>query len=532
MTMSQPPRADAGVVIVGAGPVGAVLALELAHHGVPSTVLERSVEATRHPKMDFLNARSMELLRRLALHDALHARGVPPDQDLRFLWTRSLAGDPVDDWSFPSAAELGRLMAKTNDGTLPREPYLRVIGSTLEEIVRAQCRESPLIDLLEGWKLVGFTQDDTGVDIEVSRRGGGTERIRARWLVGCDGANSVVREAAGIGADQLGPVTQNVNVYFRSGDPALVRHGRYFLAVGASGLTLVSRDGADTWTGVFPRPGAEPFTGDPVPFLRRAAGLDFEVDEVLSVANWENKLSVAGSYRAGRVFLCGDAAHQYFPSGGHGANTGLADAVDLGWKLAAQDAGWGGVSLLDSYEAERRPVALFNREMCFNLMEVWRRFMFLNRDGASDVQLAGYLEHQRYQGEALGIHAGYRYRGSPVIVQDGSAEPRWSIGAIVPTTWPGSRAPSVRLLDATEIYDRLGQGFTLVDFSTDGAGAPLAAAAGAAGIPLRHLRLDDPPARAVWERDLVLVRPDHHVAWRGDAFPADPQAVLRQVTGR
>src|SRR5262249_23214899 len=160
----------------------------------------------------------------------------------------------------------------------------------------------------------------------------------------------------------------NCNVYFRSSDPALTKYGRFFLATISTGLTLVSRDGADTWTAVFPIAEGQALDGGPTATLRSLLGVDFSIDEVMSIANWENRLAVASSYRRGSAFLAGDSAHQFFPAGGHGANTGIADAVDLGWKLAAVLNGWGDPALLDSYQSERRPVALFNREMCFNLM--------------------------------------------------------------------------------------------------------------------------------------------------------------------
>ena len=430
--MTRSSRSHDAVVIVGAGPVGSILALELARHGVPSVLIERSTGVSRHPKMDYVNARSMELLRRLGLADELREVGVPTDQAFNFLWTRGFDQEPVAEWSSASVDVLRETMATRNDGTLPREPYQRVIGSRLEDLTRRRCREAELIDLREGWSFVGLSQDDAGARVEVADRAGRTEIVHGRFAVGCDGAASAVREAVGIEVDEIGPVSQNCNVYFRSSDPALLAHGRFFLAVVSRGLTLVSRDGEHMWTGVFPLMDGKPFDGDPAEVIRSRLGVPIEIDEVMSVANWENRLAVARTFRAGRVFLAGDSAHQFFPSGGHGANTGIADAIDLGWKLAAVINGWSAAALLDSYEADRRPVALFNREMCFNLMEVWRRFIFLDRTGSSRAQLAGYLEHQRFQASNLGIHLGYRYNGSTAVVGDGGRSRR------------GDRTPSRR----------------------------------------------------------------------------------------
>lgn len=521
------------VLVVGAGPVGSVLALELAHHGVTCTVIEQSTTASRHPKMDFVNARSMELLRRLGLADELRELGVPPDSPFNFQWTHGLADPPIAEWTHWSVTEFRDRMAATNDGSLPREAPQRVIGSRLEDLSRQRCRSADLVDLREGSAFAGLQQHADGVSVDVvDCASGRQEVIRARYVVACDGARSAVRHSAGMQVEEMGPVSQHCNVYFRSADPALVRHGRFFLTISSRGLTLVSRDGGSTWTGTFPLAPDEPLSPDPIRHVRDRLGIHFDVDEVISVARWENRLDVARTYRSGSVFLAGDAAHQFFPAGGHGANTGIADAVDLGWKLAAVLRGWGGEDLLDSYEAERRPVGLINREACFNLMEVWRRFMALARITSSPRVLAGYLEHQGYQIKNLGIHCGHRYADSPIVCPEDGPEPPWEWQQIVPTTWPGGRAPSVRLDDGTELFDLLGDEFTLVDCSGRGAGEPLVAEFRRAGVPITHLIVDDANVASTWERTLVLVRPDQHVAWRGNEVPGDVTAVLHQVTGR
>jgi len=526
------PTVEAKIVIVGAGPVGTVVALELAHHGVRSLLLDKGTAASPHPKMDFLNSRSMELLRRLGLSEELRAVGVPGDQELNFLWTQGFGDAPIAEWHGASVDQLREQMAEVNDGTMPCEPYQRVIGSRLEELARRRCRDNDLIDFREGWAVTGLTQDDDGAALEVFDRPADTaHQVRARYVVACDGANSAVRRELGIETDEIGPVSQNTNVYFRSTDPRLLQHGRFFLAVSTLGLTLVARDGAGTWTGVFPRHDGKPFEGDPVPVLKRTLGIDFEIDEVISVADWENRLAVTKSFRAGSVFLAGDSAHQYFPSGGYGANTGIADAVDLGWKLAAVVGGWAEPGLLDSYEAERRPIALFNREMCFNLMEVWRRFMLLTVMRVSRAQLAGYINDLERVNNSIGIHFGYRYHLSPIVAHEDGPEPAWDPRRIVATTWPGGRPASVRLEDGRELFDQFGTGYTLVDLSDSGAGADLVAALEKRGLPIAHLHLQDPAVRKVWERDLVLVRPDQHVAWRGDESPADPAALIAKLTG-
>lgn len=498
-------------MVIGAGPVGAVLALELARHGVASTVIERSHAAPLFPKMDFLNGRTMELLRRLGLASLVRSVGVPGSYPANFVWTAGLDRPPVAVWPYPAPDEQDPLVA-----------YLRIPGSVLEDTLRDQLRRHPLVDLREGWTFVSLGS----AGAVVRSPDGELQELETPYLVGCDGAGSSVRRALGVDLPVAAPPTRRISVYFRSGDPALRPYGRAFVTTSSTGVTLVSRDEQDLWTASFEASEVD----DPMAVLRSKLRVDVAVDEVLAVSSWTGALAVADRYRVGSVFLAGDAAHQYYPFGGHGANTGIADAVDLGWKLAAVVQGWAGDGLLDSYEVERRPVALFNREMCANFLEVARRFARLSADGASVAHLAGFLAQETGQVSNVGIHFGYRYV-SPVICAEDGPPPRWDWGSVVPTTWPGGRPPSL-LVGGSPLFDLFGTGFTLVDLSGVDAGAVLVKEAVRRGIPMTHLPVDDPSVLAAWERELVLVRPDQHVAWRGSDAPADWGAVLDQVTSR
>lgn len=524
------PAAD--VVIVGAGPVGCTLALELASHGIASVLVDRFAEASQHPKMDFLNGRSMELLRRLGVVEQIRQRGVDARHSFRFLWTTNFAEPVVSTWEYPSVAEIRDRMAAANDGSSPLEPYQRLPGSVLEDLLRREALAHPLIVMRTGWLFEELTADETEVMARfIDITSGRPAEIRSRFLIGCDGANSAVRDRAGIGVEAIGPTSRHCDVYFRSSDPALRRHGRFFLAVVAAGLILVSRDERDTWTASYPLADDAPMSADPVAVIKQRLGIEFTVDAVMSVIEWRGRLAVAESYRRGGVLIAGDAAHQFYPTGGHAANTGIGDAVDLGWKLAAVLSGWGGPCLVDSYDAERRPVALFNREMCFTLQDVWRRFPRLAAAGTPREYLAGFLSPQRFQIENIGVHFGYRYWGSPVVWHEEGPPPEWDWQRITPSTWPGGRPPSVRLAGDVPLFDELGRGFALVDFSVAEAGKGIVDRAARRGVPLRHVVVDDDNARAMWERDLVLVRPDQHVAWRSDKPPEDWDVVLEHVCG-
>ncbi len=524
---------DTPVLVVGAGPVGTVLALELARHGVPCTLIERSVTPSRYPKMDYINGRTMELLRRLGLAPEIRAGGVPPEHSFNFIWSRDFDEPPVAVWQYASPADVARRIEAVDDGSAPLEPYLRMQGSLLEEVLREQARRHRLVDMREGWRFLSLHEDDEKVNTFVVDTTTDTvHTIRAQFLAACDGANSAVRRSLGVPVQRVAPPTRHCDVYFRSGDPTLRRHGRAFLTIAARGLTLVSRDEADTWTGTFMLTDEASEAADPVATMRAKLGAEFTVDEVLNVAYWEGALAVAAWYRQGSTFLLGDAAHQFYPVGGHGANTGVADAVDLGWKLSAVVNGWGGPRLLDSYEVERRPVALFNREMCANLLEVWRRFSQLVAEGASREHVAGFLEQETYQLDNVGIHFGYRYSGSPVVWDEDGVPPPWDWRSIVPTTWPGCRPPAMRLSDGSALFDHFGTGFTLVDLSGAGAGERMAKEADRRALPVSYLAVNEERVRNAWERELVLVRPDQHVVWRGNAVPEDCDAVFDRACGR
>jgi 2-polyprenyl-6-methoxyphenol hydroxylase-like FAD-dependent oxidoreductase len=532
-TQSNPSKAQTPVLVVGAGPVGAVLALELARHGVSVLLLDSHAVVSKHPKMDYLNARSMQLLARIGVAAEIRAKGVAPQHPFNFIWSRNFNEPPIAVWNYASVSGLTERIASSEDGSLPAEAHQRMQGSMLEQILRDELRRQVLIDFREGWSFEDLSQDRAGVRVEVVERATGIRQsLSASYVVGCDGAGSAVRQAIGVGVSQLGPTTRHRDVYFRSSDPVLRRHGRAFLTIAAGGLTLVSRDEMDTWTGTVHLADEAVALLDPIALMRRNLGVDFTVDEVLSIVEWEGRLAVADSYRSGRVLIAGDAAHQFYPTGGHGANTGIGDAVDLGWKLSAVVQGWGGPLLLDSYEPERRPVALFNREMCGNLLEVWLRFPRLVDAGVDREHLAEFLRHEEYQMDNLGIHFGYRYHASPVVWHDNDPAPPWKWSAIVPDSLPGALLPAARLPSGEWLSDQFGLGFTLVDLSGEHAGKAVMESAAHSGIPMTYVNVDDSGIHSLCRKNLILVRPDGHVGWRADQPPDDWGTVLDTVIGR
>lgn len=525
------------VLVVGAGPVGMVAALSLARHGIPSVLVDENFETTHHPKLDFISCRSMELLRRLDLTDEIRSAGVGPEYPADVIWSTGLAGEPITVWRLPSVAEERRHIADRNDGTQPVEPGQRLSQITLEPILRARCRNHPLIELRCGWTFDALTQDDQGVtSILVNLMTGSQVRLRSRYVLGCDGASSRVRKSVGIGLKgfDVPELPNALMMHFKSRDlGTLHRHGRFWHYF-AFRYIIIAQDEADTWTvhvnGMDPAE-FDPPPADPEAFALSTMRTDLKIDKLLLTTRWRPSFLIADQYRAGRVLLAGDSAHQMFPTGGYGMNSGIADAVDIAWKIAAIVHGYGGPGLLESYEAERRPVGLHNMHTSHRHLGVHLKAGGLLREGAPLPAIASFIEAERGENEYRGVELGYRYNGSGIVCHDDAPQPPWHPHQYTPTTWPGGRPPSIVLDGGGPVFDRLGQGFTLIDFAGDGRADALLAAAGAQGLPVTHTVVTDAAARELWERDLVLVRPDQHVAWRGNQSPPDPAAVVRRIRG-
>ena len=275
-----------------------------------------------------------------------------------------------------------------------------------------------------------------------------------------------------------------------------------------------------------------------------------QIDEILVRSTYRPSIAIARSYAGskGRVYLAGDSAHQNIPTGGYGMNIGLGDGFDLSWKMAATLHGWGGPGLLKSYEEDRRPIAMIciERSGVHNGVHGKGAELLGLQGPLSELDPASYQAvrdsiHQHYQvhdgeNKDLGIEMGQRYESRICIPEKQGQAPQWLPSKYVPTTWPGSRAPHVFLEDGRPIFDLYGKWFSLVDFCPNGAGGAelLAAAATTLGVPMKHLQLaGEEHARKLWEENIVIVRPDGHVAWRGNAVPnrEDAVRILRTISG-
>jgi 2-polyprenyl-6-methoxyphenol hydroxylase-like FAD-dependent oxidoreductase len=530
------------VLIVGGGPVGLALAAELGFHGVACELVEQTDGAIVTPKMNEVNVRTMELCRRWGIADQVLDCPFPADYPLDVVFVTSLAGH-----------ELARMRrpGRSRQTPEPESPMRLQACSQIwfDPILRGFAQSRPGVRLRHRCRLERFESSSDGVTAEIADLASGArERVAADYLVACDGANSMVREALGIALAGDSVLGHPAHLFFRA--PGLLERcgrepGTFFLAIDRDGLwaniRLVDPVGAVWRLMVLDTDGHETAeTLDREGLLRRAIGKPVEV-EWLGTSLWTRRAVVAERYQAGRVFLAGDAVHQLSPTGALGMNTGIADAVDLGWKLAAVTKGFGGERLLASYEAERRPVGLRNVAMAaeFYLQheEFEHGFGTIEDDTEEGRALRRRCGDALVRGvgrmfRTLGLQIGYRYDGSPICVPDGSAAPPDDPATYVPTARPGARAPHAFLADGRSTLDLFRRGFVLLRFGADAPDvAAYVEAARNRGLPLEVVTLHEPAAAALYARRLVLVRPDGHVAWRSDEMPSDPVAVIDHVRG-
>jgi len=505
------------VLIAGGGPVGMTLARTLASFGIGCMLVERQSSTTRHPKMDITNGRSMELFRRIGLVDRLRAVAVPEENNFDVAWITTLTDRELHRFKYPSVVEKRAEILARNDGTQPREPAMRVSQVMIEPVLRDAIVNDPLVDAHWGVAFEDFVADGQGVICTLRTMAtGATEQVRCDYLAGCDGGNSIVREKLGIRLDGQANVAHRYMVHFHSeARDVLQAFGVAWHYQSAMG-TLIAQDDRSAWTLQMRMP-SDPNT-DPNAVLDAWVGTGNFARKILVANPWFTNLLLAQSYGGlsenGRVFLAGDAAHQYIPTGGYGMNTGIGDAIDLGWKLAAAIKGFGSANLLASYDRERRPVGLRNRLASERHTGVRLKIAELYQNERDlDALARGIAALGNAENESWGIEFGYRYDGvepNPLVYE--------------PTTAPGARLPSVVLKDGTFLYDQLGPWFTLICFGSADP-SPLIDASPA---PLTTVVIDDPAIAPIYEARLVLVRPDTHVAWRGNDC-RDGRAVWRAV---
>ena len=546
---------DVGVVIVGGGPFGLMLANELGRRGVSAALFDAKPSTAVNPQANATQARTMEHYRRLGFADEVRSLGLPADFPTDIAYFTRFARHELARFRLPSAREARERVARLSGSWSAAELPHRVSQKYVERVLRRHAEAQPTVEVRYGWRLTEFAETGDGVRARVVRTDDEAVRdVTARFLVGADGARSLVRKQLGIGwTGETGVVRDFFGgrmyaIYLSAPQfydavphpPAWMNvtfnpDRRAFMAAvdgkGEFAFHTQLRDGEDE---------SRITDADALTMFRAAVGARIDAT-ILSRDAWTaGHALVAERLGRGRVFLGGDAAHLFTPAGGLGYNTAIEDAVNLGWKLAAAMDGAGGSQLLRSYDLERRPAAERNTAYARGFAESLGRFtpeMGLEDDGATGERLrrqaGAYLErHGREEFDIPGITFGTRYGGSPVIAADGSTAPPDAANAYVPSASPGGRAPHLWLGDGRSLFDSFGLEWSLLRLGGDApAGEGIIRAARRRRIDLAVVDVPLAEARELYEAPLALIRPDQVVAWRG-FDDADAEPILELVTGR
>ena len=530
---------DVDVLIAGAGPVGLSLAIELGRRGIRCLAVERNDRVGYSPRAKTTNVRTREHLRRWGIADALRrASPIAPDYPPNVVFATRMNGRGLA--RFENAFN-----GRRDRNELYSEESQWVPQYTLEEVLRVHATSLPGVEVAFETELRHMAQDEAGVTAEVVHtRSGEVRQVRSAYLVGADGARSFVRGALGIGMSGDSGVVKNYSLIFRAPDLAARQtHGQaimYWLVNPDVPGLLGPMDQHGLWFFMATQlaDGIDPASVDGAELIRRGTGMTDLAVELMHADPWVAHSLVADAYSRGRVILAGDACHLHPPFGGFGMNMGIGDAVDIGWKIAATLQGWGGPGLIGSYAPERRPVHLRTiRESVANYATLGNQLVrpLIEEPGpegdavrreVGDVILA--TKGREFY--TLGLVLGARYENSPIIVPDGTVPPVEQCSQYIPSAHPGCLAPHAWLEDGSSLYDHFGMGLTLL--ATDGVAdvAGLQQEAARREIPLKLLAPGEPKLRESYQARFALIRPDQHVAWRGDRLPM-PGPLLDRVTG-
>jgi 2-polyprenyl-6-methoxyphenol hydroxylase-like FAD-dependent oxidoreductase len=525
------------VLIVGGGPIGLALAGDLGRRSVNALLVEQNENRMGSAKMLEVSVRTMEFCRQCGIAGAVRNWGFPLDHRLDSAFVTDMQGYEIGRVVTPSLAE-------QIASAFSPERSLPCPQTWFDPILQQYARSFPQIVMRHETKLESFVQDADGITATLlDRRASRRERVRCAYLVGCDGFASTVRELLGIEVRGERHIDWSMTIYLRIADLARYHDKRQafrYVFVGPEGTWsfLTAVDGEDLWR--LQLVGLDPDkleATDVSALFRRAMGRDVP-HTIEDKTLWVRKRTVADRFMDARVFIAGDAAHAHPPNGGLGMNTGIQDAFDLGWKIAASLQGWGGPNLLESYDIERRPASARAAEMS---LSNYQRLVSAKPNAEITAPTPAGEAMRRSVGQRLveenkkswhpvGVHLGYIYDPSPIVVPDGSPKPADDTIGYRPTAFPGARAPHVWLAPNQSILDLFGPGFTLLVFA-DLPTAALEQAAAARGLPLAVQRIASRTAAALYEQPLVLVRPDGHVAWRGSEVPSDAMWLIDMIRG-
>ncbi|MFM0662936.1 FAD-dependent monooxygenase [Paraburkholderia sediminicola] len=533
------------VLVVGAGPVGATLAGDLGLRGIRCVVIDETDGVVKDPRLHAVNIRTMELARRWGIVDDLRNCGWPATHSQDVAYVTKVGGAELGRIAWPSISEMR---------PPPQSPVFaqRCPQNWFNPILHRFAANQTSVSVRFRHRLLSFEQaDDHVIAVVVDLESGRQYTINAKFMVACEGARSATREALGIQRERSPQIGFAADLVFRS--PALARKtganeaGRYtMITPEGMSFSLLPMDGRELYRMMLYAEPDKTTTERAIAAIRQSIGTDVPFDVVNDVLHWVPRVTMAERFRADCVFIAGDAAHTMPTAGGYGMNTGILDAADLGWKLAAVLRGWGGPTLLDSYEAERRPAAQRTSAMASSVYKQFHVMGDVIKGYGStllDTSAQGDIARKEIGGKlmsffsrefnSLGGALGYRYEGSPVCIQDGSTPPEDTMTEYVQTSRPGHRAPHVWIRDGVSTLDLFRNGFTIIRCGGDDKDcAALREAAKERNVPLDVVDFHDDKLRELYPRHFTLIRPDGHVAWRGDTLDRPAHTIWDIVTGQ
>lgn len=543
---------DCAVVIIGGGPCGLMLAIELGRRSVPVILLEEKTAPARFPAANATQARTMEHYRRLGFAEKVRSQGLPQNYPTDIAYFTRYTKHELARFSLPSAQAAREMVRSLTGSWSAAELPHRVSQMFVEDVLRAEASACPSVSIRPGWRMAAIRDNGMGVEVDAELEGGYTT-LRASYAVGTDGGSSPTRKALGCSyLGESGVVRDFMGgrmfaIHFRS--PDLYRampHARAWM------YWTVNRDRRGFMASIN---GRDQFTfhtqlklgqseqdisdAHATAMFQEAFAAPLDV-EIIARSAWNAGYTlVAEKFQRGRILLGGDAVHLFTPTGGLGYNTAVEDAVNLGWKLAAVINGWGGPNLLDTYETERQAIAKRNTTYARAFADSVGSFLpppeLEDETPAGDAArkcTGDHLNyHARFEFNIPGITFGGRYDGSPIVMSDGTAPPPDSANTYQPTGCPGGRAPHLWLDGNISLYDALGFEFTLLQFGVKHVDtAPFQAAAALIKMPLSVMAIESDEARDLYGADLALIRPDQIVAWRCNSA-AQAMDVLRRAAG-
>lgn len=543
-------RLATSVLVVGGGPVGTTLAMDLAWRGIDVVVAEqRHRGEPPSVKCNHVAARTMEVFRRLGIAQRVRDAGLPHDHANDVAFRTTTTG--IEFARIPIPCRRDRFTVKDGpDGWWPTpEPPHRINQIYLEPVLVDCAAAMPSLHYLNRVRVLGFSQTEDAViaearDLDTDE----TLMITAGFLIGCDGPSSEIRRQIGARLTGDPMISRTQSTYIRA--PSLAKMMKARPAWSTQSLNprrsanMFAVDGRETWLihNYLPPDESDFAAVDRDRCIRLILGVGQGFDyEILGQEDWIGRRMLADTFRDRRVFICGDAAHIWVPFAGFGMNAGIADAMDLSWMLAGVLQGWAEPAILDAFEAERWPIT---EQVSQYAMNTALRLARVRAEVPPDIEAAGPEGdslRERF-GRAMrdmhtpqfccgGLNFGYFYDRSPVIAHDGEAAPPYTMYDFTPSTVPGCRVPHVWLRDGRSLYDAMGAGFTLLRLDQSASVDSLTSAASARHVPLAVLDVDSDEAARLYRHKLVLARPDQHVAWRGNAQPRDAMSLIDLIRG-